>query len=108
MTPIRVGTIQVMTEPLAVPRDLANTVTPPKNSPAVGGIPDGVVAVAGILNKIERGLVDIVTTAGDPLNYQSQAGGKGFLGLAQLTSIPLSAVDSNLDASMRRYVRSEE
>ena len=44
-----------------------------------GGIPDGVVAVAGILNKIERGLVEI----GDPLNYQTQAGGKGFPGLAQ-------------------------
>ena len=61
--------------------------------------------MAGILNKIERGLVEIVTTAGDPLDYQTQAGGKGFLGLAQLTSIPLSAVDSNLDASLRRYIR---
>ena len=61
--------------------------------------------MAGILNKIERGLVEIATTAGDPLNYQTQAGGKGFLGLAQLTSIPLSALDSNLDASLRRYIR---
>lgn len=91
---------------LVVPKGTIHVYDPVFNkNQAVGGIPDGVVAVAGILNKIERGLVDIVTTAGDPLNYQSQAGGKGFLGLAQLTSIPLSAVDSNLDASMRRYVK---
>jgi len=91
---------------LVVPKGTIHVYDPVFNkNQAVGGIPDGVVAVAGILNKIERGLVDIVTTAGDPLNYQTQAGGKGFLGLAQLTSIPLSAVDSNLDASMRRYVK---
>ena len=91
---------------LVVPKGTIHVYDPVFNKDqAVGGIPDGVVAVAGILNKIERGLVDIVTTAGDPLNYQTQAGGKGFLGLAQLTSIPLSAVDSNLDASLRRYTR---
>lgn len=72
---------------------------------AVGGIPDGVVAVAGIMNSIERGLVDIVTVAGDPLNYATQAGGKGFLGLAQITSLPLTAVDTNIDSSMRRYIK---
>ncbi len=91
---------------LVVPKGTIHVYDPVFNKDqAVGGIPDGVVAVAGILNKIERGLVDIVTTAGDPLNYQTQAGGKGFLGLAQLTSIPLSAVESNLDASLRRYAR---
>ncbi len=91
---------------LVVPKGTIHVYDPVFNkNQAVGGIPDGVVAVAGILNKIERGLVDIVTTAGDPLNYQTQAGGKGFLGLAQLTSIPLTAIDSNLDASMRRYVK---
>ncbi len=91
---------------LVVPKGTIHVYDPVFNKDqAVGGIPDGVVAVAGILNRIERGLVDIVTTAGDPLNYQTQAGGKGFLGLAQLTSIPLTAVESNLDASLRRYAR---
>jgi conjugal transfer mating pair stabilization protein TraG len=52
-----------------------------------------------------RGLVDIVTTSGDPLGYQSQAGGKGFLGLYQITSLPLSAVNSNIDTSMRNYIK---
>ncbi|MDA8160111.1 MAG: conjugal transfer protein TraG N-terminal domain-containing protein, partial [Desulfobacteraceae bacterium] len=32
----------------------------------IGGIPDGVVATAGILNKIERGLVEIIDTAAVP------------------------------------------
>jgi len=74
-------------------------------SQAVGSLPQGVVVVAGVLNSLERGLVDIVATAGDPLSYQSQAGGKGFLGLAQLTSLPLSAIDTNIDTSMRNYIK---
>jgi len=46
---------------------------------AIGGIPNGVVAVAGILNKIERGLVEIIDTAALPgAGYQETAGGIGF------------------------------
>ena len=47
---------------------------------------------------------DIVTTSGDPLSYQSQAGGKGFLGLYQITSLPLSAVNSNIDTYFHPYI----
>ncbi|MEI6703256.1 MAG: conjugal transfer protein TraG N-terminal domain-containing protein, partial [Deltaproteobacteria bacterium] len=91
---------------LIIPKGTLHIYDPVYNkTQAVGGIPDGVVAVAGILNSIERGLVDIVTVAGDPLSYASQAGGKGFLGLAQITSLPLSAVDTNIDSSMRRYIK---
>lgn len=91
---------------LAVPKGTLHIYDPVYNkNQAVGGIPAGVVAVAGILNAVERGLVDIVTTSGDPLSYKSQAGGKGFLGLYQITSLPLSAVNSNIDTSMRNYIK---
>ena len=91
---------------LAVPKGTLHIYDPVYNkNQAIGGIPDGVVAVAGILNAVERGLVDIVTTSGDPLSYKSQAGGKGFLGLYQITSLPLSAVNSNIDTSMRNYIK---
>ncbi|MFZ2948038.1 MAG: conjugal transfer protein TraG N-terminal domain-containing protein [Desulfuromonadaceae bacterium] len=91
---------------LAVPKGTLHIYDPVYNkNQAIGGIPAGVVAVAGVLNSVERGLVDIVTTAGDPMSYQSQAGGKGFLGLYQLTSLPLSAVNSNIDTSMRNYIK---
>lgn len=91
---------------LVVPKGTLQIYDPVYNkNQALGSIPEGVVVVAGLLNTIERGLVEIVSTSGDPMSYQTQAGGKGFLGLAQLTSLPLSASDSNLDASLRRYVK---
>ena len=47
---------------LIIPKGTLHIYDPVYNkTQAVGGIPDGVVAVAGILNSIERGLVDIVT-----------------------------------------------
>jgi hypothetical protein len=91
---------------LVVPKGTLHVYDPVYNkNQAIGGIPAGVVAVAGILNAVERGLVDIVTTSGDPMSYQSQAGGKGFLGLYQITSLPLSAVNTNIDTSMRNYIK---
>jgi conjugal transfer mating pair stabilization protein TraG len=91
---------------LIIPKGTLHIYDPVYNKTTdVGGIPDGVVAVAGIMNSIERGLVDVVTVSGDPLGYASQAGGKGFLGLSQITGLPLSAVDTNIDSSMRRYIK---
>ena len=45
----------------------------------IGGIPDGVVFTAGFLNKIEKGVVDIIETAATPdTDYRKTAGGIGF------------------------------
>lgn len=71
---------------------------------AIGNIPDGLVLIAGVTNRIERGLVEIVTTSGDPVGYRTQAGGKGFLGIFQATSFPVSAISPYLDESMRRFI----
>jgi len=70
----------------------------------VANVPNGVVIIAGVMNAIERGLVDIVSNSASPTGYQTQAGGKGFLGLFNLTTTPLTATDSNLDASLTRYI----
>ena len=72
----------------------------------VAGIPDGIIAMAGILSSIENGLVEIVDTAADPLGYNAQAGGVGYMGLFSSTQV-LAKVGtkdtSNFDASMQKY-----
>jgi len=46
---------------------------------SVGKLPMGIVFVAGILNKVEHGLTEIVNTAMNPLiSYRDAGGGKGF------------------------------
>lgn len=72
---------------------------------AVGGVPDIIITAAFISNRLERGLVDMVSTSGDPLSFQSQAGGKGFLGLYSLSKTPLQASDVLLDASLAGYIK---
>ena len=49
---------------------------------SIGQVPDAVVFTAGFLNKIERGMVDIIDTAAAPdAHYASTAGGIGFKAL---------------------------
>lgn len=71
---------------------------------AIGGIPNIVVISAGLTNLIERGLVQMVATSGDPKGFLSQAGGKGFMGLFRMTTQPLTSLDTALDATLYRYI----
>ncbi len=51
----------------------------------VGGVPDAIVFIAGFLNKIEKGMVDIIDTASAPeTQYQITAGGIGYKSLASI------------------------
>lgn len=70
----------------------------------VGGIPDGVVFTAGMLNKVEKGLVDIIDTASGPgITYSTTAGGVGFKTLASVKgSYPK---DNHAGNSMIRYIK---
>jgi conjugal transfer mating pair stabilization protein TraG len=72
---------------------------------AIGGVPDGIVAVAGVLNLVERGMVEIVSTSGDPRSYTDQAGGSGFLGLFQAASKVLTTDDTLMDTSVNKYLQ---
>lgn len=71
----------------------------------VSNIPNGIVLVAGTFNTIERGLVEIVSNAGDAGSFQTQAGGTGFLGLYSLTTKPLTPKDSTyLEQNLNQYI----
>ena len=70
----------------------------------IGGIPNGVVATAGILNKIERGLVDIIDTAAVPgAKYQEAAGGIGFTALK--AAMATGPKDAHARQSMAAYFK---
>ena len=71
----------------------------------VGRIPDGIVVVAGILNKIERGLVDIISTSGTPQSFQDYAGGIGFDMLLKASGGHLKIRDQYIDESLKRYTK---
>ncbi|ABL01356.1 conjugal transfer protein TraG N-terminal domain-containing protein [Pelobacter propionicus] len=69
-------------------------------------VPEGVVLVAGTFNLIERGLIEIVSTSGSIGSYQTQAGGKGFLGLYALTTRPLSSkTNIYLEQNLNYYLK---
>ena len=88
-----------------IPKGTLHIYDPTENKyQAVGGIPDIIVLFAGVTNSVERAFVELVSTSGDPVGFQEQAGGKGFLGLYNITSKPLQAADGSLDASLRNYV----
>lgn len=77
---------------------------------AVGGIPDGVAFIAGLANKIETGLVDIIWTSGDPRSYRENAGGLGFSiftkayeGGVDLSGTGNGGIYNNI--SLRRYIK---
>jgi len=77
---------------------------------AVGGIPDGVAFIAGMANKIETGLIDIIWTSGDPRSYRENAGGLGFSiftkafeGGVDLSGTGNGGIYNNI--SIRRYIK---
>ena len=71
---------------------------------AVGGIPDGIVFIAGAMNEIEQFMVNtIYTTSTDPMSYQNMAGGRAFnlmYDMAQAGGIP---IDADIAASLKQY-----
>ena len=70
----------------------------------IGGIPDAVVFTAGVLNKIERGLVEIIDTASAPDSEYSR--GAGGIGFKTLESVRNSYIKNNhLRTSTIRYTK---
>ncbi|NKE70173.1 conjugal transfer protein TraG N-terminal domain-containing protein [Candidatus Manganitrophus noduliformans] len=90
---------------LVLPKGTLHIYDPVKNQyQPVGGIPDGLVALIGALNKVERGLIDIVSNAADPVGYQQQAGGVGFDMLLNIQSKGVLLSDQYIHLSLRKYV----
>ena len=68
-------------------------------------VPNGLVAVAGVLNKIEKGLSDIITTSGGyppGQQYDNAAGAIGPSIILAFTGI--NTLDANLNQSLDDYV----
>ena len=90
---------------LIVPKGNLWVYDPVKNrNQQIGDIPDGVVLVAGMLNKIERSFVDMIYTSGDPEDYHSQAGGVGFDMVFNLGNKGVLLTDKNIHASLMSYI----
>lgn len=69
-------------------------------------VPNGLVAVAGILNKIEKGLSDIITTSGGyppGAQYDNAAGGIGLSTILAFTGV--NTMDAYLNQSLDEYVK---
>ncbi|MCL5237063.1 MAG: conjugal transfer protein TraG N-terminal domain-containing protein [Nitrospirae bacterium] len=91
---------------LILPKGTLNIYDPVLNrNQAVGGIPDGIIAIAGTLNLVERGLVDIIYTSGDPRSYQDGAGGVGFNAILKATSLIHMPNDNYIDDSLKNYTK---
>lgn len=69
----------------------------------VSGVPQGIVALAGTLNLVERGIVEIIEMSGAPLSYKQYAGGIGFDSLLKATG-NLSMNDKYVEASTGKYI----
>jgi conjugal transfer mating pair stabilization protein TraG len=70
----------------------------------IGSIPDAIVLAAGSLNKIERGVVDIIDTSAAPnAGYSQTAGGTGFKALEAIKDS--SPKDNYARTSMIRYIK---
>ncbi|MGB3225458.1 MAG: conjugal transfer protein TraG N-terminal domain-containing protein [Desulforhopalus sp.] len=101
--PVLVGAVMYLA--LFLPKGNITVYDPVLNRfQTISGIPDAVVFTAGFLNKIEKGMVDIIDTAAAPdAAYQTNAGGIGF---KALESVKGSSPKNNfVRTSMIRYIK---
>ena len=75
----------------------------------IQGVPDGIVALAGVTNLIERSIIEIIDLVNAPNspNYKESAGGIGFDLLMSATGGDISGKtpDAYMTASLDRYIR---
>lgn len=78
-----------------------------KQSNTITNIPKGVAIIAGLLNKVERGMVNIVKTSASPVDdYTKNAGGTGFYLLGNLkTDSVYASVPSYIQLTAYQYIK---
>lgn len=90
---------------LIVPKGSLTVYDPTMNRfQTIGGIPNGLVMVAGGLNKIEQGIVDIIDTSGNVDGYKRTAGGLGFNMLHKASGGSFGLGNTYIGMSMSKYV----
>ena len=96
---------------LIVPKGTLHIYDPTENAyQAVGGIPIITVVAAGATNLLERSIISLVETSGDPLGYSKQSGSKGVQVLNSLAGGVVigpqsDANGSGLGASIYKYAQ---
>ncbi len=75
----------------------------------IGGVPEGIVMLAGLSNTIEKGFVDLIWTSGIPESFRENAGGLtwSILDRAFSGGVDLAGGDPNgqyINMSLRRYI----
>ena len=75
----------------------------------IGGVPEGIVMLAGLSNTIEKGFVDLIWTSGTPESFRENAGGLtwSILDRAFSGGVDLAGGDPNgqyINMSLRRYI----
>jgi len=101
--PILIGIVIYLA--LFVPKGTLTVYDPVMNKfQPVSGIPNAITATAGILNKIERGLVDLINASGPPISYYDDAGGIAFDVLGKTTK-DVYLHNPYLDASISQYTK---
>ena len=68
----------------------------------IGGVPVGIIAMARVTNSIEVGFIDMISTAGVPGGYDSNAGGIGFSMLSNTGH--MQASDPDATSSLGNFV----
>ena len=103
LVPIFVGILLYLG--MVLPTGTMNIYSPRTNRfAAVPGVPDGVIVVAHVLNSIERGLIGVIETSGDPKSFIYQAGGTGYEGLLKLASTNFTIPDPHLGENLNEYI----
>jgi len=101
--PIIVGV--AIFQALLIPKGNVTVFDPVRNEfQVVAGVPDGVVAIAGILNMVERTVVDVVDTA-SAYPYADEAGGITFDLMTKATVSHLGIDDFLLTKTVGQYFK---
>ncbi|MBF0121505.1 MAG: conjugal transfer protein TraG N-terminal domain-containing protein [Desulfobacterales bacterium] len=87
------------------PKDTINIYDETNNkSMAIGGVPEGIIIFAGIINKIQIGIIDIIETSSDPNSYINFPNGLSYYTLANAFKDEVT-LDNYLSVNLNEYIR---
>lgn len=90
---------------LVIPKGNIHIYDPVLNRQAqVTNVPNGLVAIAGVLNRVERGLIEILETSGGPETYLRSGGSVGISLLYNVAAQGRPTTNPDLFRSADRYV----
>jgi len=104
LLPIMFGVL--VYQALIIPKDKIHIYDDVLNAyQAVNGVPDGIILMASLLNKVERIFIDIVdtNTVNPWADYEAEAGGISFKLIQKATGQYIDVQDAYLTKSIKQY-----